>query len=144
MQQSLFRLGLIDHSQSLLCSDTQSNDSWLSLGGLHHAAVRIAGDNVYMHLKHEGGTHRVQRIPEVGLSSRMQRIHTGTMSVIILPQPVEVHPKRLPRFSLSLMLTSNSLCSWTSTLTQRICGSTRSDHEALAARALTRRTAPCG
>ncbi|CAN9498072.1 unnamed protein product [Ophioblennius macclurei] len=58
-------------------------------GGLHHAAVRITGENVYRHLKHEGGTHRVQRIPEVGLSSRMQRIHTGTMTVIILPQPVE-------------------------------------------------------
>ncbi|XP_061571672.1 peptide chain release factor 1, mitochondrial [Cololabis saira] len=60
-------------------------------GGLHHAAVRIAGENVYKHLKHEGGTHRVQRIPEVGLSSRMQRIHTGTMTVIILPQPVELN-----------------------------------------------------
>ncbi|XP_068506014.1 peptide chain release factor 1, mitochondrial isoform X2 [Syngnathus scovelli] len=59
-------------------------------GGLHHAAAQIAGENVYRHLKHEGGTHRVQRIPEVGLSSRMQRIHTGTMTVIILPQPVEV------------------------------------------------------
>uniref|UniRef100_A0A3P9Q044 Mitochondrial translation release factor 1 n=1 Tax=Poecilia reticulata TaxID=8081 RepID=A0A3P9Q044_POERE len=66
------------------------NYSAAEYGGLHHAAVRIAGDNVYMHLKHEGGTHRVQRIPEVGLSSRMQRIHTGTMSVIILPQPVEL------------------------------------------------------
>lgn len=68
-------------------------------GGVHHAAVRIAGDNVYRHLKHEGGTHRVQRIPEVGLSSRMQRIHTGTMTVIILPQPVEfdvhIDPKDL-------------------------------------------------
>ncbi|XP_053722180.1 peptide chain release factor 1, mitochondrial isoform X2 [Synchiropus splendidus] len=60
-------------------------------GGLHHALVRIAGENVYRHLKHEGGTHRVQRIPEVGLSSRMQRIHTGTMTVIVLPQPTEVN-----------------------------------------------------
>lgn len=59
-------------------------------GGLHHAAVRVAGEGVYRHLKHEGGTHRVQRIPEVGLSSRMQRIHTGTMTVIILPQPQEL------------------------------------------------------
>lgn len=58
-------------------------------GGLHHAA-RIAGESVYRHLKHEGGTHRVQRIPEVGLSSRMQRIHTGTMTAIVLPQPNEV------------------------------------------------------
>ncbi|XP_004066595.1 peptide chain release factor 1, mitochondrial [Oryzias latipes] len=68
-------------------------------GGLHHAAVRIAGESVYRHLKHEGGTHRVQRIPEVGLSSRMQRIHTGTMTVIVLPQPkdlnLHIEPKDL-------------------------------------------------
>lgn len=62
-----------------------------SEGGLHHAAARISGDHVYRHLKYEGGTHRVQRIPEIGLSSRMQRIHTGTMSVIVLPQPEEVN-----------------------------------------------------
>ncbi|XP_051562075.1 peptide chain release factor 1, mitochondrial isoform X2 [Myxocyprinus asiaticus] len=62
-------------------------------GGLHHAAVRVSGDGVYRWLKFEGGTHRVQRIPEVGLSSRMQRIHTGTMTVIVLPQPddVDIH-----------------------------------------------------
>ncbi|XP_050567580.1 peptide chain release factor 1, mitochondrial isoform X3 [Cygnus atratus] len=59
------------------------------IGGLHHAAAHISGDDVYRHLKYEGGTHRVQRIPETGLSSRMQRIHTGTMSVIVLPQPEE-------------------------------------------------------
>ncbi|XP_028835753.1 peptide chain release factor 1, mitochondrial isoform X1 [Denticeps clupeoides] len=59
-------------------------------GGLHHAAVRISGENVYRWLKFEGGTHRVQRIPEMGLSSRMQRIHTGTMTVIVLPQCDEV------------------------------------------------------
>ncbi|XP_077584878.1 peptide chain release factor 1, mitochondrial [Stigmatopora nigra] len=66
------------------------NYSPAEYGGLHHAAVRIAGEDVHRHLKHEGGTHRVQRIPQVGLSSRMQRIHTGTMTVIVLPQPVEV------------------------------------------------------
>ncbi|XP_036152619.1 peptide chain release factor 1, mitochondrial isoform X2 [Myotis myotis] len=66
-------------------------------GGLHHAAARISGDNVYKHLKYEGGIHRVQRIPEVGLSSRMQRIHTGTMSVIVLPQPHEVDVKVDPK-----------------------------------------------
>ncbi|KFR17221.1 hypothetical protein N306_06214, partial [Opisthocomus hoazin] len=67
------------------------------IGGLHHAAARISGDDVYRHLKYEGGTHRVQRIPEMGLSSRMQRIHTGTMSVIVLPQPEEVDVKVDPK-----------------------------------------------
>ncbi|XP_073436428.1 peptide chain release factor 1, mitochondrial isoform X6 [Dendrobates tinctorius] len=62
-------------------------------GGLHHAAARIIGEGAYKRLKYEGGIHRVQRIPEVGLSSRMQRIHTGTMSVIVLPQPDEVDIK---------------------------------------------------
>ncbi|NWR73744.1 RF1M factor, partial [Centropus unirufus] len=67
------------------------------IGGLHHAAAHISGDEVYRHLKYEGGTHRVQRIPETGLSSRMQRIHTGTMSVIVLPQPQEVDVKVDPK-----------------------------------------------
>ncbi|CAL8275779.1 unnamed protein product [Arctogadus glacialis] len=66
-------------------------------GGLHHAVVQIRGDEVYRHLKNEGGTHRVQRIPEVGLSSRMQRIHTGTMAVIVLPQPLEFQLSIDPR-----------------------------------------------
>ncbi|XP_015283347.1 PREDICTED: peptide chain release factor 1, mitochondrial [Gekko japonicus] len=65
--------------------------------GIHHAAARISGESVYRHLKYEGGTHRVQRIPETGLSSRMQRIHTGTMSVIVLPQTEEVQIKVDPR-----------------------------------------------
>lgn len=108
---------------------------WLFVsGGLHHAAVRIAGEDVYRHLKHEGGTHRVQRIPEVGLSSRMQRIHTGTMTVIILPQPVEVGSafiSLLPALSSSdFKALWSSVHRWTSTLIQRISASTRSDPEA--------------
>ncbi|XP_034957168.1 peptide chain release factor 1, mitochondrial isoform X2 [Zootoca vivipara] len=71
-------------------------------GGLHHAAARILGDDVYKHLKYEGGTHRVQRIPETGLSSRMQRIHTGTMSVIVLPQPDEKHEHQIYRNQYSI------------------------------------------
>lgn len=59
-------------------------------GGLHHAAARVSGEHAYKFLKYEGGTHRVQRIPQVGLSSRMQRIHTGTTTVIVLPQPSKV------------------------------------------------------
>ncbi|KAJ8404603.1 hypothetical protein AAFF_G00334660 [Aldrovandia affinis] len=66
------------------------NYSPAEYGGLHHAAARISGDMVYRQMKYEGGTHRVQRIPEVGLSSRMERIHTGTMTVIVLPQPSEI------------------------------------------------------
>ncbi len=111
---------------------------------------------MYRHLKHEGGTHRVQRIPEVGLSSRMQRIHTGTMTVIILPQPVEVHsplascrfivrlrfPARLNSF-LNLCFRAFCVHSLTSTLTQRIFASTRSDLEVLGDKVSTQRTVRC-
>ncbi|XP_009078711.1 PREDICTED: peptide chain release factor 1, mitochondrial isoform X2 [Acanthisitta chloris] len=61
------------------------------------AGRTTGGEDVYRHLKYEGGTHRVQRIPEIGMSSRMQRIHTGTMSVIVLPQPEEVDVKVDPK-----------------------------------------------
>ncbi|XP_014463833.1 peptide chain release factor 1, mitochondrial isoform X2 [Alligator mississippiensis] len=67
------------------------------MGGLHHAAACISGDSVYRYLKFEGGTHRVQRIPEIGLSSRMQRIHTGTASVVVLPQSEKVEVKVNPK-----------------------------------------------
>uniref|UniRef100_A0A8C3RQ73 Prokaryotic-type class I peptide chain release factors domain-containing protein n=1 Tax=Chelydra serpentina TaxID=8475 RepID=A0A8C3RQ73_CHESE len=73
------------------------NYTLAEIGGLHHAAAHISGDCVYRYLKYEGGTHRVQRIPETGLSSRMQRIHTGTMSVVVLPQPEEVDVKVNPK-----------------------------------------------
>uniref|UniRef100_A0A0B8RU51 Peptide chain release factor 1 n=1 Tax=Philothamnus irregularis TaxID=1899461 RepID=A0A0B8RU51_9SAUR len=66
------------------------------MGGLHHAAARVLGSHVYKCLKFEGGTHRVQRIPQTGLSSRMQRIHTGTMTVIVLPLSEEVQIKINP------------------------------------------------
>ncbi|XP_006837669.1 PREDICTED: peptide chain release factor 1, mitochondrial [Chrysochloris asiatica] len=96
-----FTLEIFDMYQSYSCYKHWNfellNYAPADYGGLHHAAARISGDNVYKHLKYEGGIHRVQRIPEVGLSSRMQRIHTGTMSVIVLPQPDEVDVKVDPK-----------------------------------------------
>lgn len=91
----------------------------------------------------------MQRIPEVGLSSRMQRIHTGTMTVIILPQPVEVSSaliSSLPAYSSvsdSQAFFLSSVHSWTSTLIQRIFASTRSDLEALADKVSTQQTVQC-
>ncbi|TRY54024.1 hypothetical protein DNTS_003502 [Danionella cerebrum] len=59
-------------------------------GGLHYASVRVTGDSVFRALCFEAGTHRVQVIPDSGLSSRMQRIHTGTATVIVLPDTQEM------------------------------------------------------
>src|SRR6185312_2186697 len=45
------------------------------------------GDGAYSVFKHEGGTHRVQRVPE---TESQGRIHTSTATVAVLPEAEEV------------------------------------------------------
>ena len=47
----------------------------------------IKGDGAYSVFKHEGGTHRVQRVPE---TEAQGRIHTSTATVAVLPEAEEV------------------------------------------------------
>lgn len=56
-------------------------------GGIKEGTVRIAGDGAYGALKHEGGVHRVQRIPETEAKGR---IHTSAATVAVLPEAEEV------------------------------------------------------
>jgi peptide chain release factor 1 len=50
----------------------------------------IRGDGAYSVFKHEGGTHRVQRVPK---TESQGRIHTSTATVAVLPEAedVDVH-----------------------------------------------------
>jgi peptide chain release factor 1 len=57
------------------------------IGGIKEAIVQIHGDGAYSRLKFEGGVHRVQRIPATESSGR---IHTSTVTVIVLPEVDEV------------------------------------------------------
>ena len=58
----------------------------LSVGdGSYTFAVK--GDGAYSVLKFEGGTHRVQRVPE---TESQGRIHTSTATVAVLPEADEV------------------------------------------------------
>ncbi len=58
----------------------------LSLGeGQYTFAVK--GDGAYSVFKFEGGTHRVQRIPE---TESQGRIHTSTATVAVLPEAADV------------------------------------------------------
>ena len=56
-------------------------------GGARKARVEISGQGVYRQLKHEGGVHRVQRVPK---TERAGRIHTSTITVSVMPLPKEV------------------------------------------------------
>ncbi len=47
----------------------------------------IKGDGAYSVFKHEGGTHRVQRVPK---TEAQGRIHTSTATVAVLPEAEDV------------------------------------------------------
>jgi len=56
------------------------------INGVKEAIVEIAGDGAYSRLKFEGGTHRVQRVPQTESSGR---IHTSTATVVVMPEVEE-------------------------------------------------------
>jgi peptide chain release factor 1 len=56
-------------------------------GGVKEATVAIKGDGAYSIFKWEGGTHRVQRVPE---TESQGRIHTSTATVAVMPEVEEV------------------------------------------------------
>src|SRR3954466_456405 len=56
-------------------------------GGIKEATYAIKGDGAYSVFKFEGGTHRVQRVPE---TESQGRIHTSTATVAVMPEAEEV------------------------------------------------------
>jgi peptide chain release factor 1 len=56
-------------------------------GGFKEVTFAIKGDAAYSVFKYEGGTHRVQRVPE---TESQGRIHTSTATVAVLPEAEEV------------------------------------------------------
>lgn len=56
-------------------------------GGFKEIIFIVSGENVYSRLRFEGGTHRVQRVPETEASGR---IHTSAATVAVLPEAEEV------------------------------------------------------
>jgi len=57
------------------------------LGGFKEVVMEVRGKGAYSRLKHESGTHRVQRVPVTESSGR---IHTSTATVAVLPEAEEV------------------------------------------------------
>src|SRR6185312_12048513 len=55
--------------------------------GLKSAVVFITGKDIYSWLRHEGGVHRVQRVPATEAAGR---IHTSTVTVAVMPEVEEV------------------------------------------------------
>jgi peptide chain release factor 1 len=65
----------------------QLNSSPNDAGGYKEVTFAISGDGAYSVFKWEGGTHRVQRVPE---TESQGRIHTSTATVAVMPEAEEV------------------------------------------------------
>src|SRR3990167_7033463 len=71
---SLWKFELIDSSQN-------------SLGGFKSVVFEIDGPSAFEKLKFESGVHRVQRVPE---TEKGGRVHTSTVTVVVMPEAEEV------------------------------------------------------
>ncbi len=56
-------------------------------GGVKELVFAVKGDGAYSVFKWEGGTHRVQRVPE---TESQGRIHTSTATVAVMPEVEDV------------------------------------------------------
>ena len=52
------------------------------MGGFDSVTFTLKGDTAWTHMKHEGGPHRVQRVP---VTEAQGRIHTSSATVTVLP-----------------------------------------------------------
>jgi peptide chain release factor 1 len=72
------RLGL--KTETLSTSESEG-------GGVKETVFAVKGQGAYSIFKFEGGTHRVQRVPE---TESQGRIHTSTATVAVMPEVEEV------------------------------------------------------
>ena len=63
------------------------SQSAAEVGGFKELTFAVKGEGAYSVFKYEGGTHRVQRVPE---TESQGRIHTSTATVAVLPEVEEV------------------------------------------------------
>jgi len=56
-------------------------------GGIKDVSAIVEGKGAWSRLKHEGGTHRVQRVPKTEASGR---IHTSAATVAVLPEAEDI------------------------------------------------------
>src|SRR5437660_3192608 len=57
------------------------------MGGYNEVTFLLKGDNVWSHMKAEGGPHRVQRVP---VTESQGRVHTSSATVTVLPEAEEI------------------------------------------------------
>ncbi len=66
--------------------DVLSSDA-SDMGGFNEVVFAVRGTDVWSRLRHEGGPHRVQRVP---VTESQGRVHTSSATVTVLPEAEEV------------------------------------------------------
>lgn len=88
----MYRAYAEKHHWSFSLVDESSND----LGGYKDVSFEIIGKGAYDDFRYETGVHRVQRIPT---TEKQGRIHTSTISVVIMPirtyESISINPADL-------------------------------------------------
>jgi peptide chain release factor 1 len=57
------------------------------MGGFNEVMLTVKGPDAWARLKHEGGPHRVQRVP---VTESQGRVHTSSATVTVLPEAQEL------------------------------------------------------
>jgi peptide chain release factor 1 len=76
-----------------------------TLGGFKEYVMVLSGKNVYRYLQYEGGTHRVQRVPD---TEAQGRVHTSTITVAVLLEQDDDLDIQLPEQDLRIETTRSS------------------------------------
>ena len=67
-----------------------------SVGGFKEIIMLIKGNGAYSRLKYEGGTHRVQRVPQ---TESQGRVHTSAITIAVMPEvddiEIQINPNDL-------------------------------------------------
>jgi len=58
-----------------------------AMGGFNEVMLMVKGPDAWARLKHEGGPHRVQRVP---VTESQGRVHTSSATVTVLPEAQEL------------------------------------------------------
>jgi peptide chain release factor 1 len=84
--QSIYRM-YAKYAENKEWKITQLSSNRTANGGFKEIISQISGPSVFGQLRYENGVHRVQRIPATESAGR---IHTSTISIVVLPEVDDV------------------------------------------------------
>jgi peptide chain release factor 1 len=76
-----------------------------TMGGYKDVVAEVKGDSAFGWYKYEGGVHRVQRVP---VTEKQGRVHTSTISVVVMPLIESDNDFKLDTKDIEIILSTSS------------------------------------